>query len=65
MMYEVTEVAKFLLEVEGVDLAVADELEAEDKISEVMRDVRTSSADLRGEEVRCPECGHVHEPAEE
>ena len=65
MMYEVTEVAKFLLEVEGVDLAVADELEAEDKISEVMRDVRASSADLRGEEVRCPECGHVHSPAEE
>ncbi|TKX58290.1 hypothetical protein EXE48_16760 [Halorubrum sp. ASP1] len=64
MMYEVTEVAKFLLEVEGVDLAVADELEAEDKISEVMRDVRASSADLRGEEVRCPECGHVHEPEE-
>ncbi|OYR39406.1 hypothetical protein DJ82_09580 [Halorubrum sp. Ib24] len=65
MMYEVTEVAKFLLEVEGVDLAVADELEAEDKISEVMREVRASSAGLRGEEVRCPECGHVHEPAEE
>jgi hypothetical protein len=65
MMYEVTEVAKFLLEVEGVDLAVADELEAEDKISEVMREVRASSADLRGEEVRCPECGHVHEPNEE
>jgi len=65
MMYEVTEVAKFLLEVEGVDLAVADELEAEDEISEVMREVRASSAGLRGEEVRCPECGHVHEPAEE
>jgi len=65
MMYEVTEVAKFLLEVEGVDLAVADELEAEDRISEVMREVRASSADLRGEEVRCPECGHVHEPTEE
>ncbi|SFR30739.1 MULTISPECIES: DUF5806 family protein [Halorubrum] len=65
MMYEVTEVAKFLLEVEGVDLAVADELEAEDKISEVMREVRASSADLRGEEVRCPECGHVHSPTEE
>jgi len=30
-----------------------------------MREVRASSADLRGEEVRCPECGHVHEPAEE
>ncbi|MUW14366.1 hypothetical protein GJ633_06585 [Halorubrum sp. CBA1125] len=65
MMYEVTEVAKFLLEVEGVDLAVADELEAEDRISEVMREVRASSADIRGEEVRCPECGHVHDPSEE
>ena len=65
MMYEATEVAKFLLEVEGVDLAVADELEAEDRISEVMREVRESSATLRGEEVQCPECGHVHEPTEE
>ena len=65
MMYEVTEVAKFLLEVEGVDLAVADELEAEDRISEVMREVRASSAEIRGEEVRCPECGHVHEPTED
>ena len=65
MMYEVTEVAEFLLEVEGVDLAVADELEAEDRISEVMREVRASSADLRGEEVRCPECGHVHGANEE
>ncbi|MFB6123325.1 MAG: DUF5806 family protein [Haloferacaceae archaeon] len=47
MMYEVTEVAKFLLEVEGVDLAVAEELDAEDRISQVMREVRESSADLR------------------
>ncbi|QLG29487.1 hypothetical protein HUG10_11360 [Halorarum halophilum] len=62
MMYEVTEVAKFLLEVEGVDLAVEDELEAEDRISKVMRDVREASAEVRGEEVKCPECGHVHDP---
>ena len=62
MMYEVTEVAKFLLEVEGVDLSVEDELEAEDRISRVMREVRKESAQLRGEEVECPECGHVHEP---
>jgi len=65
MLYEVTEVAKFLLEVEGVDLAVAEELDAEDRISEVMREVRASSADLRGEEVRCPECGHVHDSTSE
>ncbi|WP_435067426.1 DUF5806 family protein [Haloplanus sp. C73] len=47
MMYEVTEVAKFLLEVEGVDLSVAEELDAEDRISEVMREVRESSESLR------------------
>jgi hypothetical protein len=61
MMYDVTEIAKFLLEVEGVDLPVAEELEAEDRISTVMRDVREASAEVRGEEVTCPECGHVHE----
>jgi hypothetical protein len=60
-MYEVTEIAKFLLEVEGVDLSVEEELAAEDEISQVMRDVREASAEVRGEEVKCPECGHVHE----
>jgi len=60
-MYEVTEIAKFLLEVEGVDLSVEEELEAEDEISQVMREVREASAQVRGEEVKCPECGHVHE----
>lgn len=62
MMYEVTEIAKFLMEVEGVDLAVEDELEAEERISSVMREVREESQRLRGQEVTCPECGHVHEP---
>jgi len=62
LMYEVTEVAKFLLEVEGVDLAVADELDAEERISSVMRDVRQQSAELRSEEVECPNCGHTHTP---
>ncbi|SFR70040.1 DUF5806 family protein [Halogeometricum limi] len=51
LMYEVTEVAKFLLEVEGVDLSVADELEAEERISSVMREVRDASADLRREDL--------------
>jgi hypothetical protein len=49
MMYEVTEVAKFLLEVEGVDLAAAEELDAEDRISEVMREVRESSKEVRND----------------
>jgi hypothetical protein len=58
LMYEVTEVAKFLLEVEGVDLAVAEELDAEERISATMREVREASAQVRHDGTRCPECGH-------
>ncbi|PSP65471.1 hypothetical protein BRC79_08665, partial [Halobacteriales archaeon QH_8_67_27] len=58
VMYEATEVAKFLLEVEGVELSVEEELAAEDEISEVMREVRQHSTALRHDEVTCPECGH-------
>ncbi|GAB7018627.1 DUF5806 family protein [Halostagnicola bangensis] len=50
VMYESTEVAKFLLEVEGVDLSVEEELEAEERISSVMRDVRDASQELREDE---------------
>ena len=50
VMYEATEVAKFLLEVEGVDLTVEEELEAEERISSVMREVREASRELREEE---------------
>ncbi|WP_227352841.1 DUF5806 family protein [Haladaptatus salinisoli] len=57
VMYEVTEVAKFLLEVEGVDLSVDEELAAEDRISSVMREVRESSEQLRHDEMECPHCG--------
>ena len=64
LMYEVTEVAKFLLEVEGVDLGVGEELDAEERISSVMREVRAESAELRAEEVECPNCGHSHVPEE-
>jgi hypothetical protein len=56
LMYEITEVAKFLLEVEGVELSVDEELDAEERISSVMREVRESSAALRHDE--CPNCGH-------
>ena len=59
LMYEVTEVAKFLLEVEGVDLAVEDELAAEERISTVMRDVRAASDELRHDGTECPNCGHA------
>nr|WP_250139612.1 DUF5806 family protein [Halosolutus amylolyticus] len=50
VMYESTEVAKFLLEVEGVDLSVEEELEAEERISSVMREVREASEELREQE---------------
>ena len=58
LMYEITEVAKFLLEVEGVELTVEEELDAEERISSVMREVRESSAALRHDELACPNCGH-------
>jgi hypothetical protein len=64
VMYEATEVAKFLLEVEGVDLAVADELESEERISSTMREVRAQSAALRHDELTCPHCGHDFEPSD-
>lgn len=57
LMYEVTEVAKFLLEVEGVELSVDEELDTEERISAVMREVRHSSTELRYDEVDCPHCG--------
>jgi hypothetical protein len=63
-MYEVTEVAKFLLEVEGVDLSVEEELEAEDRISDVMREVQSASEQLRHDELACPNCGHEMEASE-
>ncbi len=58
MLYEVTEVAKFLLEVEGVDLAVEEELDAEDRISAAMREVREASTEVRHGGTACPNCGH-------
>ena len=61
VMYEATEVAKFLLEVEGVELSVEEELAAEDEISDVMRTVREHSAALRHDHVECPDCGHHFE----
>ena len=51
LMYEVTEVAKFLLEVEGVDLSVEEEMETEERISSVMREVREASSDLRADDL--------------
>jgi hypothetical protein len=64
VMYEATEVAKFLLEVEGVDLAVGEELDSEERISSTMREVRAQSAALRHDELTCPHCGGEFEPGD-
>ncbi|MFW5983661.1 MAG: DUF5806 family protein [Halobacteria archaeon] len=60
MMYEVTETARFLLEVEGAEVNVDHETEVEDRISDAMREIRRSSEELRSDEKEheCPECGH-------
>ncbi len=60
MMYEVSETARFLLEVEGAEVDVDREMEVEDRISDAMREIRRSSEELRSEEKshECPECGH-------
>ncbi|PSP74554.1 hypothetical protein BRC86_05580 [Halobacteriales archaeon QS_3_64_16] len=65
VMYEATEVAKFLLEVEGADLAVESELAAEDRIQSAMREVHRQSAALRHDTVECPHCGGEFEPETE
>ncbi len=64
VMYECTEVAKFLLEVEGVELSVDEELAAEERISSVMREVRDASDQLRHDDIECPACGHEFGRAE-
>jgi len=60
MMYEVTETARFLLEVEGAEVDVDHETEVEDRISDAMREIRRSSEELREDEKEheCPDCGH-------
>lgn len=65
VLYEATEVARFLLEVEGVELDLDEELEAEERIASVMREVQASSDRLRHEGATCPECGHQFEPDDE
>ena len=62
VLYEATEVARFLLEVEGVELDLDEEFGAEERIATVMREVRTSSEALRHEGATCPNCGHDFHP---
>ncbi len=53
--YEATEVAKFLLEVEGASVPHDREVTVEQRIRDAMETVHEASVDLRYD--RCPHCG--------
>lgn len=55
VMYEATEVAKLLLETEGADVSYRDEVAAEERLKEAMREVHEASVELRYDS--CPHCG--------
>ena len=55
LMYEATEVAKFLLEVEGATLSYNDEQATEERSRTAMEAVHEASVGLRYD--RCPHCG--------
>ncbi len=46
LLFETSEVARFLLEIESTSLGVDDEIEVEDRVTEVMRHVAEASARL-------------------
>ncbi|HJK65242.1 MAG TPA: DUF5806 family protein, partial [Methanocorpusculum sp.] len=43
ILFESSEIARFLLEIEGTSLAIDDELDIEDKITEIMRKLGESA----------------------
>ena len=55
ILYEATEVARFLLEVEGANLDYEQEAKAEEHVREAMQAVREASVELRYDQ--CPHCG--------
>jgi hypothetical protein len=55
VMYEATEVAKFLLEIEGRKLAHEDERRVEAQVREAMEELHEASVRVRYDQ--CPHCG--------
>lgn len=55
ILYEATEVARFLLEVEGANLDYEQEATAEERVREAMQAVHEASVELRYDQ--CPHCG--------
>lgn len=47
ILFEASEVARFLLEVEGTQIEIDDEIEIEDRITEVMRSVAEAASMIR------------------
>ena len=62
VMYEATEVAKFLLEIEGRELAHEDERRVEERVRESMEEIHEASVRVRYDE--CPHCGETLENEE-
>jgi hypothetical protein len=66
LIYESVETAKYLLEVEGADVSLEEELRTEERVRDAMREIREASAELRYD--RCPHCqedlGEEAEPTE-
>ena len=46
LLFEVSEVARFLMEIESTSIEVDDEIEVEDRVTEVMRHVALASSRL-------------------
>lgn len=66
LLFEASEVARFLLEVEGTTLDIDEEIDIEDRITQVMRGVGEAAKTLlkaRGEEIDLPDQMISHAPA--
>lgn len=50
ILFESSEVARFLLEVEGTSIDIDDEIDIEDRITEVMREVAEAASMIRNRE---------------
>lgn len=47
IMYDATEIAKYMLEIEGADVSVDDEIRAEEDVADRLRAIRRASRELR------------------
>lgn len=50
IMYDATEIAKFVLETEGAEVSVDDEIRAEEDVGDRLEEIRRASRELRNED---------------